>query len=363
MQRRILIIDDDRDFRFLIAETLKKLGFEIKEASDGKEALSIINNWLPDLITLDINMPRIDGIEFLLQMRSELRIIDTPVVVISSNSDEETMVQAYAVGATDFIVKPFSPGVMVMKISNLLTLNHVKNEYKDMQDDLKIEKNKLEKNIGFMSRYFSRDFIDAILQGKINSDLGGDTVDASVLFFDLHNSDEFTHRLSPNAFAQMVSELYTRIMDVIFANGGSVNKIIGRSLIATFGCPIGTENDALNSVHTAWQIKDVVKDFNRTNHKGVLSWGIGIATGQVFAGNLGTTHRMEYSVMGDTVNTAARLQHLTERSPVEILIDESTRQKAGHFYSCKKVKAGNLRGKKKAVDIFAVTAATELQAC
>ena len=146
-------------------------------------------------------------------------------------------------------------------------------------------------------------------------------------------------------------------MDIIFKNHGSVNKLLGDAILATFGCPYNYENDALNAVKTVIEIRQTVDLFNSTKPdylKNNIEFGIGVATGNVFAGNIGSFRRMEYTVIGDSVNIASRLESLTKKIPNDNLIDGNTAAEVKDFAELKRIGNTTVRGKKKTVEISTI---------
>jgi adenylate cyclase len=146
-------------------------------------------------------------------------------------------------------------------------------------------------------------------------------------------------------------------MDLVLSYKGSVNKIIGDALLATFGCPVRGKNDARNAVECALAIRDTLRFFNDTKPAYLttdISIGMGIATGPVFAGTIGSYRKMEYTVIGDTVNVASRLETLTKQTRFDLIVDSKTRELAGPDLLVKKLQVTRVRGRTKPMEIFLV---------
>ena len=258
---------------------------------------------------------------------------------------------------------PVDTQILLMKVERFLSMSLIKNSMKIAKQVVEEEKSKLESHIKFVSRYFSKDYIQALLDGQVSAELGGETVEASILFMDLRNSTGIAEKITPQQFARLISEIFTDVMDLIFATGGSVNKILGDGIMATFGAPFPKENDALNATQTALKIRQYLSSYNEFRPEFLdeeIKAGIGIATGPVFAGNIGSVNRMEFSVMGDPVNLAARLESLTKYAGLDILVDGNTRVKLADKVRCKKVKFTKIRGKINEVKIYYPTKDNEV---
>ncbi|MDA8084474.1 MAG: response regulator [Nitrospiraceae bacterium] len=120
--KRILIVDDDSSIRILLETLLKKSGYEVHSAADGTAAISKAINFLPDAVLLDVEMPRTDGLSTLKEIRSYASMKHLPVIMLTSHSDEETVLRAIRGGANDYILKPFDYGILLAKLNGWLTI-------------------------------------------------------------------------------------------------------------------------------------------------------------------------------------------------------------------------------------------------
>jgi PAS domain S-box-containing protein len=178
----------------------------------------------------------------------------------------------------------------------------------------------------------------------------------TILFFDIRGSTAIAERIDPEIFAALLSDVLTDTMDLIYGHRGSVNKLVGDGLLATFGCPLATEDDAGNAVRAALAVIDYLATFNDVRPDYLaepLGAGIGLATGEVFAGVVGSVRRQEYTVLGDAVNVASRLQALTKPAGVPVLCDEATALAVRPAIDCAPVGRGRLRGRGQPVAVYA----------
>ncbi len=158
--------------------------------------------------------------------------------------------------------------------------------------------------------------------------LGGELAEATVLFADIRGFTTMTERLGPEAVIALLNRYFEAMSTVITAHGGLVNKFGGDSLLAVFGSPVNAAEDhAARAVHSAQGMLTALKTFNAdqlARNEPELRIGIGVATGPVVAGNVGSMDRLEYTVIGDTVNLASRLEELTKTLKISVLLAEST---------------------------------------
>jgi adenylate cyclase len=160
--------------------------------------------------------------------------------------------------------------------------------------------------------------------------LGGVNQKVTVMFADIRGFTPMSESLKPERVVEILNEYFTRVTDVIFDYGGTLDKYIGDAVMAVFGAPISKGNDAANSVNAAIQIQRLLIELNRdaaARHWPELRVGIGINTGVVTAGNIGSLRRIDYTVIGDTVNIASRLTSNAKAG--QILVADSTATQLG----------------------------------
>ncbi|XDD51638.1 adenylate/guanylate cyclase domain-containing protein [Leptospira sp. WS92.C1] len=206
-----------------------------------------------------------------------------------------------------------------------------------------------------LERYFPENLVDYLVDNRHQTELEGKNVQATMLFCDVRNSTGIAEQMDPSEFAAFLSELFTGLMDLTYANGGSVNKILGDGLLITFGCPFPEEEDTINCVRLALQVREYLRAFNDNLSSKLitpLAMGIGISTGTVFAGNIGSSRHMEYTVLGDAVNTASRLEALTKTTGHDILLDSFTSRCVSHEINTEAIGVFQIRGKKEPQEIF-----------
>ncbi|VAW31653.1 Adenylate cyclase [hydrothermal vent metagenome] len=203
-------------------------------------------------------------------------------------------------------------------------------------------------------KYVSQEVAERVLSG--GADLGGETVIATALFADIRDFTTLSERLPPQQVVDILNRYYTRMVDVIVAEGGMVNKFGGDSLLAIFGVPVRQPDHALRAVRAAWQMTRALAAFNAEQLAlGLpsLTIGVGISSGEMVAGNIGGTERLEYTVIGDPVNLAARLESLTKEWGQTVLLSEDTERliqpKSEAIQPCQQVR---VKGKEKSTLVY-----------
>ncbi len=343
---KILIVEDDP----VQAETMRRMievqGYTVRMAASGEQALTVLAEWTPDLIFLDVYLPGMNGLDVLDKIKSNPELSLVRVILISSDTSEDLTVMGFIKEADEFLHKPIRAGEIGVKLSVWMERQRARVKIQEVTRQLTQEKKKL-------SQYFSEDVVKQIVSQ--NDILKGVNIPATILFLDIRSFTTISEMLRPDQVADLLNLFFTDVMDLVFSYNGSVNKLIGDALLATFGAPISTGRDARNAVECAIAIRKSLQNFNLAKPAYLdkeIKVGIGIATGTVFAGNIGSYRRMEYTVIGDIVNTASRLQNLTKKVGVDILVDGPTRQAAGEGLLTRKVRISSVRGKTQAIEIF-----------
>jgi adenylate cyclase len=185
--------------------------------------------------------------------------------------------------------------------------------------------------------------------------LGGVNQKVTVLFADIRGFTPMSENMGPERVVEILNEYFTRVTDVIFDYGGTLDKYIGDAVMAVFGAPISKGNDAANSVNAAVQIQRLLIELNRdaaARRWPELSVGIGINTGIVTAGNIGSLRRIDYTVIGDTVNIASRLTSNARGG--QILISDSTAEELGSKFDLKGLPPMMVKGRSVPLRVFDV---------
>ena len=207
-----------------------------------------------------------------------------------------------------------------------------------------------------LSQYHSPDIVDLIMkeiQEGRNTSLDVQEKEVTILFSDIQGFTSMSERLSPAEIANLLNDYFSLMTDIIFKHGGTLDKYIGDAIMAIFGAPFSHKDDAVRAVRAAVEMREELKNLmTRKDDSVKFNVRIGINTGDVVAGNIGSLQRMEYTVLGDAVNTAARLETMSK--PGQILIGEQTYKLAKDFFEIKPVGKWKVKGKEKEVMVYEV---------
>ncbi len=216
------------------------------------------------------------------------------------------------------------------------------------------EKRKVSRLFG---RYVSRDVYKQLMANPSMAELGGARREMSVLFSDMRGFTAITEKGEPEALVRQLNEYFTLMVDIVFRNGGTIDKFVGDMVMALFGAPVDDVNHADAAVSAAVEMVRELGDLNRkwALEGGVqLDIGIGVNSGDMIAGNIGSSAIMSYTVIGDNVNLGARLESLNKDYRTRIIISEATRSRLARSYDTRPLGAVVVKGKSRSVEIFEV---------
>lgn len=206
-----------------------------------------------------------------------------------------------------------------------------------------------------LGRLLPQHLVDDVMEGRIDVKRGGDTREATVLFADIRGFTAMSERYDAQAIVGMLNSYFEVMVDVIFRYGGTLDKFVGDEIMALFGAPVSHPDDPYRAVKTALEMKDVLEQFNRERRAAGMqevAIGIGINTGLCVAGYLGSSKALEYTVIGDTVNTGARICSIAKAS--EIIISENTYTLVKDYFEVVELPPTQVKGKSQALKIFNV---------
>jgi adenylate cyclase len=227
--------------------------------------------------------------------------------------------------------------------------------FNDMVDGLQ-ERDKLKTTMG---KYMTAQVMSHVLAGEV--ELGGVLLEVTILFCDLRNFTALAEKRTAHDIVELLNEYFTEMVAVITAEGGVVDKYIGDNIMAVFGAPVTRADDAVRATRAAIGMREALARLNArfvTRNGPELRFGIGLHTGEVVAGNIGSPSRMEYTVIGDAVNVASRLESATKELATDILISEATRVAAGDAVVAEAIAEIAVKGREQPVQVYTIARTT-----
>lgn len=208
-----------------------------------------------------------------------------------------------------------------------------------------------------LSRYVDRRVAEQLVKNQDSLRLGGVNLKVTILFSDIRDFTTLSEKLGAEEIVELLNDYFSRMVRVIFANGGTLDKFIGDAIMPVFSAPIQHGDDPIRAVKAALDMRKELKAFNadrRTKAKVEIQNGIGIGYGEVISGNIGSEQRMDYTVIGDAVNLSSRLEGLTKSYKQKILISESVCREVKNVVPCVRLETVRVKGKEQATEIYGI---------
>ncbi len=208
-----------------------------------------------------------------------------------------------------------------------------------------------------LCRYVTREVAEYVLKDRDKLKLGGNRQEVSVLFCDIRGFTTLTEEYAPEDLVGLLNEYFSLMVREIFNQQGTLDKFIGDAVMAVFGAPITRADDPLRAVRAALGMRHALKAFNIRQTRAqrpTIETGIGICHGEAVSGNIGSEERMEFTVIGDPVNIASRLEGLTKVSGFKILIDETVFQRVKGEFECVFIGEEQVKGKRRLVKVYGI---------
>ena len=285
-------------------------------------------------------MPEMDGFTVLERLRESGRLASLPVIVISALDDFDSVVRCIEMGAEDYLPKPFNATLLRARIGAVL-------EKKRLRDEVV-------RQLAVIREVFGK-YVPASVAAQIVADRGKlepTQATATILYSDIEAFTSIAETMPPEQVVQMLNEYFPAVIGPVEKHGGVVNQFQGDAMLVTFNVPVPDSRHADQAVCAALEMQEAVAG---KRFAGVqLRTRIGIATGKVIAGNVGSGDRMNYTVHGDAVNLAARLEQLNKEHGTRILVSADTVALLQDRYRLESMGAVDVRGKSAPVEIFAL---------
>ena len=317
----LLVVDDAPENIDMIKGVLGG-DYKVKAVLNGETALQIGARKPPDLILLDIMMPGMDGYEVCRRLKEMDETKDIPIIFLTAKTDAEDIVKGLELGAVDYVGKPFNHAELKSRVNTHLSLRRATADIMEKNNQLNALASKL-------SKYLSPQVYDSIFTGEKDVKIETSHKPLTVFLSDIVGFTSIAEGLGHEELTQWLNTYLNAMAEICLDYGGTLDKFIGDAVMVFFGDPQskGLEEDAKQCTLMA------VDMLNKAAELGIKIRA-GINTGDCTVGNFGSTSRMEYTIIGPTVNLVARLEHSSE--PGRILISEATYELIKSSIYCEK---------------------------
>jgi class 3 adenylate cyclase len=371
---KILVVDDDPTnvelFSSLLAEN-----YEVVKAYDGKEALKKVEDESPDLLLIEVKLPYLNGYEVCERLKRDEEKRFLPVVMLALE-DMTDKLKGIEAGADDFLIKPVDNLELLTRVKSLVRIKHLHDNLTTVNDNLttvnanlkelnenleqrvkeQVERlNKMEN----LKRYLSPKVADKLISEGISTSQVK-RKNLTVFFSDIRGFTQATEQVEPEELIQVLNQYFSEMVQIAFNHGGTIGKFIGDGMMGFFGEPDDYPDHAQRAVRMALDMQEKVKFLNEESLLGrtfPIHIGIGIATGYVTVGNIGSPMHMDYTVIGRYVNLAARLESEAKRD--QTLLSQMTYNLVRDMVEAEAMGEIEVKGFEKPVAVYNVHAISD----
>jgi class 3 adenylate cyclase/CheY-like chemotaxis protein len=367
----ILVADDNPSNLDVFRTRLSLHGYEIIVASDGEEALARAREKLPDLIVLDVMMPKLDGVEACRELKADASLPFIPVILVTAKSDPRDVVIGLEAGAEEYLTKPVEQTALIARIKSMLRIKalHDENQAQSarlenqaaeltrlnakLEQRVSEQRQELER-VGQLKRFFSPPLAEFIVSSGEEELMASHRREITVVFCDLRGYTAFSEVAEPEEVLAALREYHAAVGPLIFQNEGTLEHFAGDGLMVIFNDPVPCEDPARRAVRMALGMREGVirlaKAWRRRGHE--LGLGVGIAMGYASLGQIGFEGRFHYGAIGTVLNVASRLCDRAETG--QILLTERVGSEVEDLVETEPLGELSLRGLTKPVAAVSV---------
>ena len=354
--RATVLVVDDTPANLSLMSGLLRDDYKVKVANHGEKALQIAAGaHPPDLILLDIMMPGMDGYEVCRRLKAEPKTRDIPVIFLTAKSEVEDEKKGLDLLAVDYITKPIHPPLVLARVKTHLALKASADFLRDKNAYLEAEINRrvdeLDKIQDIFGKVVDTRIRDYLLQNRRR--MVGDITEGAVMFCDIRGFTAYSESRDPRAVIEFLNRFFSEAASCVEREGGFINKYLGDAFMAVFGTPFPLEDFRSSAIRAALGVREVVSKINADNPgEEPFRVGMGIHAGPMVAGIVGSARRMEFTIIGDTVNTASRMEGLCKDYGVEIILSAALLAGTQPPLLVRPLGAAAIRGKQERVELF-----------
>ena len=316
---RILIVDDNPTNVKVLQTRLAAEGYEVLTAADGEEGLAAARQHTPDLILLDVMMPKLDGFEVCRRLRADAAFPFTPIIMVTAMADSKDVIAGLEAGGDEYLTKPVDHAALAARVRSMLRIKRLHDQVEMLAAEVREWNASLERRVaaqvgelervGRLRRFFSPQLAELIVNGGTEDPLKSHRREITVVFLDLRGFTAFAEVAEPEEVMGVLREYHQATGKLILEYEGTLEHFTGDGITILFNDPMPIPNPNERAVRMALAIRERVgrmaEDWVKRGSE--LSLGIGIAQGFATIGAIGFEGRWDYSAIGTVTNLAARL--------------------------------------------------------
>jgi adenylate cyclase len=344
---RILVVDDVADNVEILRMRLTSLGYEVVVADDGEQALTQARATLPDLILLDIMMPKIDGLEVVRRLKADASLPFIPVILVTAKASQKDVIAGLDAGGDDYLTKPVDHGALVARVRAMLRIKALHDEVqalnRGLETKVRAQVEELER-VGRLRRFLAPQLAQAIVSAGDEKVLENHRREIVALFCDLRGFTSFSETAEPEDIMALLGEYHGAVGPLIRKYEGTLDRFTGDGMMVFFNDPLPCPDAPERAARLALEMRDAVaalgEGWNKRGHR--LGFGIGMAQGYATLGRIGFEDRFDYTAIGAVINLAARL--CAEATDGQILVSGRLASSVGNIVEAEDLGERQLRG-------------------
>jgi adenylate cyclase len=351
---RILIADDNAMNLDILQTRLAIHGYDILTATDGEAALALACETQPDLILLDVMMPKLDGLEVCRRLRGDPALPFMPIILVTARTDPKDVVAGLEAGGDEYLTKPVDQAALVARVKSMLRLKAL---HDTVQEQAVLLEGRVRDQVGQLERlkrFFSPQLAEAIVAGGADDPLQSHRRQVTVVFLDLRGFTAFAETAEPEELMTVLREYHAEMGKLILEHEGTLERFTGDGMMIFFNDPVPVPNPAERALRMAVAMRERVNDLSAGWRKRGydLALGVGIAEGYATIGAIGFEGRWDYGAIGTVTNLAARL--CGEAKGGQVLVTSRVAGAVEDLVDCEEVGALALKGLLRPVPTFSV---------
>jgi adenylate cyclase len=351
---RILIADDNAMNLDILQTRLAIHGYDILTATDGEAALALARETQPDLILLDVMMPKLDGFEVCRRLRGDPALPFMPIILVTARTDPRDVVAGLEAGGDEYLTKPVDQAALVARVKSMLRLKAL---HDTVQEQAVLLEGRVRDQVGQLERlkrFFSPQLAEAIVAGGADDPLQSHRRQVTVVFLDLRGFTAFAETAEPEELMGVLREYHAEMGKLILEHEGTLERFTGDGMMIFFNDPVLVPNPAERAIRMAVAMRERVSDLSAGWRKRGydLALGVGIAEGYATLGAIGFEGRWDYGAIGTVTNLAARL--CNEAKGGQVLVTSRVAGAVEDLVDCEEVGALALKGLLRPVPTFSV---------
>ena len=362
----ILVADDSAENREILSARLAANGYHVLMAADGEEALAVARAEQPDLILLDVMMPKVNGLDVCRRLKADPSLPFMPVVLVTARGDTQDIVAGLEAGADEYLTKPVDQTALLARVKAALRIKSLQDTVQAQATQLAEWNRTLEgrvaeqlaelERVGRLKRFLSPQLAEVIISSGDEAFLESHRREITVVFTDLRGFTAFSETAEPEEVISILREYHAALGELIFRYEGTLERFAGDGLMIFFNDPVPVPDPQARAVRMAVAMRRRVGELSvgwrKRGHQ--LAFGVGIAQGYATLGKVGFEGRFDYAAIGSVTNLASRL--CDEAKPEQILISQRVYASVEGLVEVEAVSDLTLKGFVRPVAVYNVVA-------